>query len=127
MPEKTRPYDPELDGTSPFLVKRYQTRIAELMELLSLQRDLTGIYEKRVADLEARLARQAPSTPEPEKSYARWVNGKGYEERFLLPDHVQPDGVIYGESPCDWVYALRDWLNDKYPVQDTLAEQEAGE
>jgi hypothetical protein len=70
-----------------------------------------------------------PSTPEPEKSYAPWaVDHKGAD--FFDLSRVGFEnlkGEIYADDPAEWVIGLRDWLNDKYPIQDTLAEQEAGE
>jgi hypothetical protein len=129
MPEKTRPYDPERDGASPALIKRYQSRIAELEELLGLQRLVADHFQKRVTELEARLARQAPSTPEPEKSYAPWaVDHKGADFFDLSRVGFESlKGEIYADDNAEWVIGLRDWLNDKYPIQNTLAEQEAGE
>lgn len=135
MPEKTRPYDPELDGEA-----------LKLIPMSVMPPKGTPIYGWRgdkpflwrssfgveVADPEGADGWFfEPSTPEPEKSYAGWVKAdrfyyKGIVVRSLLGDGQWIDADELARDP-EQAKALRDWLNEKFPIQDTLAEQEAGE
>lgn len=96
-------------------------------ELDAVETDRVDRLEKRVAELEAIIAGQAPSTPEPEKSYAGYVERDGAfylgglvsdcsrcpTEAWFTPDRIK--------LKPDLTQPLIDWL------QDTLAEQEAPE
>jgi hypothetical protein len=126
---KTEPYDPEKhgDGYSRMVPMSVQPPSGHVVVVYYEHYDPS---EKTFSDTYNPLAGIGwtfrPSTPETEKSYAPWVkNGrfyyKGIVVRALLGAGEWIDPIELSADPQQAV-ALRDWLNDKYP----LAEQGAG-